>query len=222
MKRYLFFLPLLLLVMACNCNCDKGKKEVCVIQGTANPRFNGTKIFLVPMMGPQDAAHVDSVVITNGEFSFEKDTIELAVLRVDYHVRLDVQDLLVVTEPGVVTVVIDTISDGYGTPQNDSLSRWKSLTTAFNISKVEHTRAIRAARDVGDTVLANALQAEIDTISLQYKRRTRQLTDNLGEGVLHDFLQELYPKTYQRRLPDGSIVTVDADTHEVLMHAKGQ
>ena len=58
--------------------------------------------------------------------------------------------------------------------------------------------------------------AEADSLHLAYKRYTRQLAANLREGVLHDFLENLYPLTYQKQMPDGRIVTVNADTHEEM------
>lgn len=39
--------------------------------------------------------------------------------------RLKFQELLVVTEPGVTSVRIDSISSASGTPQNDALQHWK-------------------------------------------------------------------------------------------------
>ena len=45
---------------------------------------------------------VDSVVIENGTFEFTSDLNEMKVIRVDYHFRSGVQDLLVVSEPGVL------------------------------------------------------------------------------------------------------------------------
>ena len=49
-----------------------------------------------------------------------------------------------------------------------------------------------------------------------YKNYTRQMVENLKEGVLHDFLKDLYPLTYKRKLPDGRIVTMNADTNEEI------
>lgn len=46
---------------------------------------------------------------------------------IDMRVRYGTQDLLVVTEPGVINVVIVTVSSGSGTPQNEALQTWKEL-----------------------------------------------------------------------------------------------
>ncbi|MCD7713969.1 MAG: DUF4369 domain-containing protein [Prevotella sp.] len=209
MRRILFFLAALLAVCfaveSCKNNPDEGK---CVIEGTINPRFNNKRIFLVPMNGPQDAAHVDSVVVRNSKFRFVKDTTELAVIRVDYHFRTGVQDLLLITEPGKVEVVIDSVSDCKGTPQNDSISKWKGMSAQFNANHVARVRQMRAAKRQGDTLTVSRMKAEIDSCYKAYKTQSRQLADNLKEGVLHDFLETTFPRTYKKRMPDGSIKTV--------------
>ncbi len=206
MKKYFYLLLLLMLVGVTACNRDKGE---CVIEGTINPRFEGRRIFLVPLNGPQDAAHVDSVVVRGGKFRFVKDTTQMEVIRVDYHVRTGVQDLLVVTEPGQVVVTIDTISNGGGTPQNDSLSKWKEMSADYNRNRVLLLRAARRAQQIDDTILVARLEAEMDSVYRAHRQRTRQLAANMKEGVLHDFLESMFPRQYQKRMPDGTIVTID-------------
>ena len=84
---------------------------------------------------------------------------------------------------------------------------WKSITE-------QHSREVgtlrQAAREIAetDTVKANLLMAQADSVHQAYKRRTRQLAANLKEGALHDFLKSLYPTSYPKRMPDGSVVTV--------------
>ena len=34
--------------------------------------------------------------------------------------------------------------------------------------------------------------------------------------TLGDFLEGLFPSTYERQMPDGSIVTMDTDTNEPI------
>ena len=137
-----------------------------------------------------------------GLFAFERDTLMMAKIIIDYHFRQGFQPLLVVVEPGDIHVEIDSISSAHGTPQNDSLQMWKQITEAHNARQF-------ALRKDGRV-------AEADSLHLAYKRYTRQLAANLREGVLHDFLENLYPLTYQKQMPDGRIVTVNADTHEEM------
>ncbi len=211
MKKILSVLVVVALA-ALVASCESSSRgDVCLIDGTTNPRFDNKKIFLVPLYGPQDAPHVDSVVVKDCRFHFEKDTTEIAVIRLDYHVRTGVQDLLVVTEPGQLTVTIDSVSDAHGTPQNDSLSKWKAMSTEYNRARVQCVRAARAAQQAGDSATVARLAAEMDSLYTHHKQQTRSLAARLPDGVLKDFLEAMFPRTYQRQLPDGTIVTVDND-----------
>lgn len=186
--------------------CSKTGEQAtgaCRIHGVATaPQLEGKKIFLVPLTGPQTMETVDSVVITGGRFEFTTDTAMMAKIIIDYHFRFGYQPLLVVTEPGDVQVVIDTISSAKGTPQNDSLQRWKVVTE-------EHNRQVGSLRKAG-------MKAQADSVHLGYKKYTRRLADNMESGLLHDFLQSLYPLTYKKAMPDGSYIIINADTNEEI------
>ena len=116
---------LLAALLATGCHTINDNDGGCHIYGTANPRFNGKKIYLVPLQGKVTAEKVDSFIVNNGQFEFHVAPGEMKIIRVDYHVRLGVEDLLVVAEPGRIEVSIDSVSYGKGTPQNDSLQQWK-------------------------------------------------------------------------------------------------
>lgn len=48
------------------------------IHGTMeSAQWDGKKIYLVPMFGHVDAAHVDSTIIKNGRFEFATDSCEM-------------------------------------------------------------------------------------------------------------------------------------------------
>lgn len=203
--RKIMCLPIVALLLVAVASCDDRQEpsaSLCRIHGVApNPNLDGKQIFLVPLTN-DTRWNVDSVVIRDGRFAFERDTLMMAKIIIDYHFRQGFQPLLVVVEPGDIHVEIDSISSAHGTPQNDSLQMWKQITEAHNARQF-------ALRKDGRV-------AEADSLHLAYKRYTRQLAANLREGVLHDFLENLYPLTYQKQMPDGRIVTVNADTHEEM------
>ena len=178
-RKVLAFYLFTLLFSSCQANDGK-----CHIIGTViGEQYEGKRIFLVPNTGPATMETVDSMEITNGKFHFEPDSMQMYKILVDYHYRMGLQPLLVVGEPGIVNVIIDSISHATGTPQNDS-------------EKVIIQRA--------------------DSFHLAYKNYTRQLAKNMEGLVLGDFLKELFPLTYKRKLPDGRIVTMNADTNEEI------
>ncbi len=186
---------------ACRDKAAVTASGVCRIHGTIPEKYNDKQIFLVPLTN-DSRWNVDSVYIKDGKFEFESDTLMMAKILVDYHFRFGLQPLLVVVEPGDVTVVIDSISSASGTVQNDSLDKWKKLTELHNM-EVSFLR--QSGKD-----------AEADSVHLAYKQMTRHMADNMKEGSLHEFLKGLYPLTYKKKLPDGRIVTMNADTNEEI------
>jgi hypothetical protein len=193
------------------CQPSAPQQGTCVIKGSIPEAWNGKKIFLVPMNGPQDSLHVDSVVIENGQFEFTKDTCQLEVIRVDYHYRQGVQDLLLLTEPGTLTVSIGANSTSSGTPQNDSLQAWKSLTERQNQDAAPYRIQLREAAKTGDAQAKEEAEVKLKELRRAYKQRTRQMAANLPEGDLKDFLGKMFPTHYKKRMPDGSVKDVPAE-----------
>ena len=199
------------------CSCQSANNGKCRINGVVKgEQYEGKRIFLVPMYGPKTAEYVDSMEITNGQFHFEPDSAQMYKILLDYHYRFGLQPLLIVGEPGTIEVIIDSISHATGTPQNDSLEKWKVQTEIHNLQLAKMRKNIADLQMKGDTVQAQYLAQRADSFHLAYKNYTRRLAKNLKEGVLYDFLKEMYPLTYQRKYPDGRIVTFNADTNEEI------
>ena len=197
-------------------SCQQNDRK-CHIIGTVNgEQYEGKYIFLVPNSGPATVETVDSVEITNGKFHFEPDSMQMYKILLDYHYRLDLQPLLVVGEPGTINVTIDSISHATGTPQNDSLEQWKVQTEIHNRQLGMMRSNIVNLNKQGDSIHAKYIQQRADSFHLAYKNYTRQLAKNMEGSVLGDFLNSLYPLTYKRQLPDGRIVTMNADTNEEI------
>lgn len=211
------FLFSLLAFMGCifwGCQ-DKKSDKVCHIKGTIDQKYDGKRIFLVPLTDSRKEV-VDSVVIKDGKFEFESDTAMMAKILLDYHVRMNTEPLLVVVEPGEVNVNIGSTSSAKGTPQNDSLQQWK-------VRKQEHdqrislmTAEIKRLKEEKQQSAADALTLRKDSFHLAFKNYTRQMTANMKSGILFDFLSRLYPKTYRKQQPDGTYITIDADTNEQI------
>ena len=214
MKRILFFLvALVVVILFDSCKTD----TTCRIHGTVGiEQLNGKRIFLVPLFGPQTAEYVDSVVIKDGKFEFVTDSAKMFKILVDYHFRAGVQTLLVVGESGDIQVKIDSISSAGGAPQNDSLQVWKEITEQFNHDYATYNRTVGMLREKGHMEDAAKIEQQGREFHLSYKRRSRQMAANMKGTTLGDFLEGLFPLTYKRQMPDGSIVTMDADTNEPI------
>ena len=211
-RKVLAFYMFTLLFSSCQANDGK-----CHIVGTViGEQYEGKRIFLVPNTGPATMETVDSMEITNGKFHFEPDSMQMYKILVDYHYRMGLQPLLVVGEPGIVNVIIDSISHATGTPQNDSLEKWKARAEMHYIEMSKMRNHIAYLKAVHDSVQEKVIIQRADSFHLAYKNYTRQLAKNMEGLVLGDFLKELFPLTYKRKLPDGRIVTMNADTNEEI------
>lgn len=212
-KKTLFHTLVFAFLLWGGCSTDKQEPTdgLCHIHGTANPRLNGIRIFLIPLNTPAIAETVDSVVITDGRFEFTSEPSEMKSIRLDYRHRSGVEELLVVTEPGILQVTIDSISYSKGTPQNDSLQQWKEYTMQHyrKLTPLHHRK--REAKKNGNSAAVQILKQQQDSLIRDYKRYTRSLAASLKEGPLRDFLNSRFPISYKKRMPDGSIQTVQAE-----------
>ena len=218
-KVLLCFMALVAVTMIYSCQQQNDGK--CHIEGVVNgEEYEGKRIFVVPMYGPKTAEYVDSMEIKDGKFSFtkdfSKDTMQMYKILLDYHYRFGVQPLIIVGEPGTIRITIDSVSHAVGTPQNDSLEKWKVQTEMHNLQLGKMRKNISELQRQGDTVQANYLKQRADSFHLVYKNYTRRLAKNMKEGVLYNFLNGLYPLTYKRKMPDGRIATMNADTNEEI------
>ena len=209
-----FYLFTLLLLFG---SCQQSNDGKCHIEGTVNgEQYEGKRIFLVPNSGPATMETVDSMEIKDGKFHFEPDSVQMYKILLDYHYRIGLQPLLIVGEPGTINVTIDSISHATGTPQNDSLEQWKVQTEIHNRQLGMMRKNMAELNKRGDSLQAKYIQQRADSFHLVYKNYTRQLAKNMEGSVLGDFLNSLYPLTYKRQLPDGRIVTMNADMNEEI------
>lgn len=209
-----------LLVAVCTAlvvsGCGEDTSNICHISGTVDDStLEGKRIFLVPLTDSRSEV-VDSIEIKDGKFEFSRDTLMMAKVIMDYHFRMNTQTLLVVVEPGELNVNIGKVSSASGTPQNDSLQRWKGVTEAHNNELAVLRKDIQDAKEKGDKVAEGQLKQKYDSIHLGYKNFSRRMAANMPHTVLGDFLSQQFPKTYEREFSNGMVVLMDADTKQPL------
>lgn len=221
MKKILLCFVATVAAMTVFFSCQQKSDGLCHIEGVVNgEQYEGKRIFVVPFNGPATAEYVDSMEITDGKFhftkDFTKDTMQMYKILLDYHYRFGVQPLIVVGESGTIRITIDSVSHATGTPQNDSLEKWKVQTEIHNLELVRMRKNITALQKTGDTAQASYIKQRADSFHLAYKNYTRRMAKSLEGSVLGNFLKNMYPMTYKKKMPDGRIVTMNADTNEEI------
>lgn len=150
-------------------------------------RFDSAILYLVPMEGPHPRP-VDSVFIgQDGKFMFSGNVEQVAVLRVEMYRRIGIQDLLVVTEPGVTHVTLDSVSSAYGTPQNEALQQWKEWREAMSRKQIDlATLRKKVGKDSEQYTTAHTqLRAEQGEFNYQFLK-------GLGRQTVSIFLYKMF------------------------------
>ena len=171
-------------------------------------RYDSAVLYLVPMQGPQPRP-VDSVFVNaDGTFSFRGNVEQMAVLRLDYHYRFGIQELLVVTEPGHTKVILDSVSSSEGTPQNDALQKWKEhqekvISAGVMLNKLR--------KQVGSD--AEEFIAKCDSVRQEAGEFNYQWLKSVGRKTVSIFINKIYSgeldSTRRAELNELLIDTVD-------------
>ena len=187
MKKTLILLFGITLLYSLSTSCESGKAKVCRIHGVMEDNSrDGSKIFLVPLIKPTND-NVDSVEIRNGRFEFTTDKLMMAIIRVELKHRYGIQDLLIETEPGDLNVKIGLQSSSNGTPHNDLLQEWKTRTEEFHKERQQAGNSINFLMQSGDSILADKVKRQADSLAIVYRNYTNELKKTVGEGPLYDF-----------------------------------
>lgn len=179
--RFLFLYIIYLLLIGCN-NPDQSF----IIQGTLpSAKYDGEWIYLVPMENAP--GRVDSVKIADATFSFKGTGEEMRVLRLRHILRLRIQELLVVTEPGTIFVKADSIGSVTGTPQNEALQSWKQDREKKQTVYQFIRKGLKTA--VGTDSLC-LIQLR-DTLRIQEQERDFLFLQQQGNNTLGKFMQKM-------------------------------
>ena len=171
-------------------------------------RYDSAVLYLVPMQGPQPRP-VDSVFVNaDGTFSFRGNVEQMAVLRLDYHYRFGIQELLVVTEPGHTKVILDSVSSSEGTPQNDALQKWKEHQEKVSSAGVMLNKLRKQVGSDGEELIAKC-----DSVRQEAGEFNYQWLKSVGRKTVSIFINKIYSgkldSTRRAELNELLIDTVD-------------
>ncbi len=166
-------------------SCTDGKSRSYTIEGSiyGGRNFEDQTIYLVPFSG--GASGTDSAVIHDGRFRFSgtssKD--EVCIIRMRPMMRLFIDEVILVREPGHIHVKLSEVSTASGTPLNDSLQNWRSFKQDLDSQLEDIKKKLR--RSTPDEALA--LQAAQDSIKTLFDKRNRA-SAAVNNNVFGDFL----------------------------------
>jgi len=184
----IILLVLVFIVAACNNNKFK------VLGELPNKSYDGEWIYLVPLVNAP-VERVDSTVIQNGEFTFEGqvDSTEIYIIRGRPFLRLTLQELLIVKEPGIVKAKLGHNSSAEGTALNDSLEHWKEEKNNTDTLLVAFRTQYRATADTIQQAIikqqADSLQKEITTFNYNF-------IENNKNNVVGELIYRLKKRTF--------------------------
>lgn len=189
MKRnYLYLAFIAILLFQCT-----SIPENSIINGKLdNSKYDGEYIYLVPFKNSKKEL-VDSTIVREGKFSFKGKVRnpEIFVVRTRHKLRFELQDLLIVKEPGEIFINLSHNSSAYGTALNDSLQKWKE-------NKMEFDNQIRITsnkyRATEDTLIKKELRLKLDSIKSESKSYHKTFINNNINNKVGDLVQNLlYP-----------------------------
>jgi hypothetical protein len=189
MKKLYVFLFSLLLLASCS------KKETFKVEGSVpDSTFNGSKIYLVALDGPI-SRNVDSTIITDGKFHFEKeaDSLCVKILRVPARFPDIIEDLVVVLEPGNLKVRLSGNSYGEGTRLNNILQSWKEKKHSYDSLKWELYS--QKKREGIPQELIDSIMNYSDTLDKIYNSNVmRMMNENIKNGIGLLLFKVYYPE----------------------------
>ncbi|GHV48164.1 hypothetical protein FACS1894181_03220 [Bacteroidia bacterium] len=153
--------------------------------------YNNEWVYWVPIKGAS-AETVDSTLIHGNTFRLipsKHNQNKTGIIRVKPQLRLSLQEIVVLTEPGTVLVTLDSISSAKGTPLNETLQRWKN-------KKQEYDNHIRSLYDKYTSTDTTGMQAGIKNASTEYRTYIYRIISENKNNEAGKFLYSLYKSTF--------------------------
>jgi hypothetical protein len=197
MKVHLYFLLALLLL----CSCKRNDNLQMRIAGTVSARFNGQKMYLLPLPHPTPQ-NVDSTYIKNGQFTFTVPAdSSMYDITISNKANAMTQRLLVIAEKGELRVHIDTTSTSSGTILNDRLQQWKEEMERVRREQVFISNKMMASEN--NKQILESLQNRQDSLVKGFRESTflfvKQNINPLG-GFIFFSMNELFNENQISRL----------------------
>lgn len=178
--EYFWLLCLFLLT-----GCKDHSRDYTITGTLPSEQYDGEWMYLTPMENAR--GRIDSVKISNASFTFTGSGEEMRVLRLRPILRLKIQELLVVTEPGQITVKADSIGSVTGTPQNNALQEWKEMREKKLTAYGQLRRELKASVGTDSLLLVQRLK----DLSNEERTYNFHFLCQQGNNTLGQFMQKM-------------------------------
>lgn len=175
MYKCLYLISLFFLIA-----CTKNSPVLSLQGRVPGTTYDGEMVYLVPFKGATSET-VDSTYIIDGTFEFNKPVKqkEIAIIRTRPLLRLSLQELLVVIEPGQLSVELDKESSASGTTLNDALQLWKEKKTQSEEARILLKQMLQVADDSSKVELQARLDQQVKDFSTYNFEFVRENKDNI-------------------------------------------
>lgn len=162
-----------------------------IIEGSMpSTKYDGEWIYLAPAQG-KSQGRIDSTQVINGRFRFTGSGEAMRIIRTRILLRLKFQELLVVTEPGIIQARIDSIGSVIGTPQNDALQTWKNRKEETGRQWQQLNQALK--QSIGkDSVV---IRQQMDSLNLAFQQFHYEFLLKHVPGTLGNFFYSMTRST---------------------------
>ena len=201
------------------------KKETFKVDGSVpDSTFNGSKIYFVALDGPI-SRNVDSTIIADGKFHFEKeaDSLCVKILRVPARFPDIIQDLVVVLEPGNLKVNMSANSHGEGTRLNNILQSWKEKKHSYDSLQWElnsEKNKNEVAMELIDSITNFSRVMDKMYESYVMKLMNENINNGIGLLLFKVYYPELNTEVKQRILKQTGNLYIRKDAQLKLMIEK--
>jgi len=182
-------LTLLLFLFACFVGCSK--KESIINGRLPNASFDNEWMYLIPFKNASKKT-VDSVLIRNSSFQFRlkpQKQNQIFILRIKpLLLRLKLQNILIISEPGIIDVWMDKHSLASGTPLNLILQQWKNEK---HISDSIYYSVYRKYKKETNELEKAQYQAELKEILEKYQIYADSLAEENKDNAVGQFIHSL-------------------------------
>ena len=179
---------LFLFLTICFAACTE--KESVISGNLPDATYDGEMVYLVPIKDASSKT-VDSTLIKDSHFQFkvkpEKQN-KIFIIRVRPILRVKLQEILVASEPGTISVNLDAPSSSSGTPLNQTLQQWKEKKYVFDSTYYAIRRQYNKESDESEKA---RLQSEADETMKEYRTYADSLAERNKNNAVGQFILSL-------------------------------